>query len=55
MLMSAKAFLDETPKPKDEMEIRRAMEGNLCRCTGYNAIIRAIDAVAKGNYREDKR
>ena len=55
MLMSAKAFLNETPKPKDEMEIRRAMEGNLCRCTGYNTIIRAIDAVAKGNYREDKR
>ena len=55
MLMSARAFLDETPKPKDEMEIRRGMEGNLCRCTGYNAIIRAIDAVAKGKYKEDKQ
>ncbi len=55
MLMSARAFLNETPKPKDEMEIRRGMEGNLCRCTGYNAIIRAIDRVAKGEYKEDKK
>ncbi len=55
MLISARAFLNETSKPKDEMEIRRAMEGNLCRCTGYNAIIRAIDAVAKGKYREGKK
>ena len=55
MLMSAKAFLNETPKPKDEMEIRRGMEGNLCRCTGYNAIIRAIEAAAKGNYRQDRK
>ncbi len=55
MLMSARAFLNETPNPKDQMEIRRGMEGNLCRCTGYNAIIRAIDAVAKGKYREDKK
>ena len=35
------------------MEIRRGIEGNLCRCTGYNSIVRAIDAVAKGKYRED--
>ena len=54
MLMMARAFLNETPKPKDDMEIRRGMEGNLCRCTGYNSIIRSIAAVANGKYREDK-
>ncbi len=52
MIMSARAFLDENPDPKDTMEIRRGIEGNLCRCTGYNSIVRAIDAVAKGKYRE---
>jgi aerobic-type carbon monoxide dehydrogenase small subunit (CoxS/CutS family) len=52
MIMSARAFLNETPAPKDTMEIRRGIEGNLCRCTGYNSIVRAIDAVAKGKYRE---
>ncbi len=53
MLMSSRAFLDENPNPT-EQEIRRGIEGNLCRCTGYNSIVRAIDAVAKGNYREGK-
>ena len=53
MLMSSRAFLDENPNPTEE-EIRRGIEGNLCRCTGYNSIVRAIDAVAKGNYREGK-
>ncbi len=53
MLMSSKAFLDENPNPTTH-EIREGIEGNLCRCTGYNSIVRALDAVAKGNYREDK-
>lgn len=53
MLMSAKAFLLETPNPTD-MDIRQGIEGNICRCTGYNSIVRAIDAVAKGKYTEVK-
>jgi carbon-monoxide dehydrogenase small subunit len=45
-LMSAKAMLDENPHPVEE-DIRRDMEGNLCRCTGYKQYIDAIKAVAQ--------
>ena len=48
MLLSAKALLDENPKPSDEA-IKKAIEGNLCRCTGYTGIIKAIQAVAKNS------
>lgn len=41
MIMSAKALLDENPQPSEE-DIREAISGNLCRCTGYVQIIRAI-------------
>ncbi len=41
MLMSATALLRENPKPSRE-EIAKALEGNLCRCTGYNAIMDAV-------------
>jgi carbon-monoxide dehydrogenase small subunit len=41
MIMSTKALLDENPNPTDE-EIKIAIEGNLCRCTGYNKIEKAI-------------
>lgn len=41
MLMSATALLERTPKPSRE-EINKALEGNLCRCTGYNAIVDAV-------------
>jgi carbon-monoxide dehydrogenase small subunit len=41
MLMSAKGLLNRNPAPSEE-EIRRAIEGNLCRCTGYEPIVRAI-------------
>lgn len=41
MLMSATALLETTPKPS-EHEIKKALEGNLCRCTGYNAIMAAV-------------
>jgi aerobic-type carbon monoxide dehydrogenase small subunit (CoxS/CutS family) len=41
MLMAAKALLDVNPHP-DQQEIRRAIAGNLCRCTGYTKIIEAI-------------
>ena len=47
LLMSARAFLNQTPHP-DEQEIRLAIAGNLCRCTGYDKIVRAIQAVASG-------
>jgi aerobic carbon-monoxide dehydrogenase small subunit len=45
-LMSATAMLQETPNPTEE-EIRRDMEGNLCRCTGYKQYIEAIMEVAQ--------
>lgn len=45
MLMSAKALLMKNPRPSDE-EIRIAVSGNLCRCTGYNQIVRAVAEVA---------
>jgi len=47
MLLSARAFLDKNPHPS-EGEIRLAIAGNLCRCTGYDKIVRAIQAVAEG-------
>jgi carbon-monoxide dehydrogenase small subunit len=53
MIMMGTAFLNENPHPT-EGEIREGIEGNICRCTGYNSIVRAIDATAKGNYKEDK-
>lgn len=46
MLMSAKACLDEFPDPDEEI-IRKEMEGNLCRCTGYNRIIEAVRCAAE--------
>ncbi len=53
MLASAKALLDENPKPT-EQQIRECIDGNICRCTGYNSIIRAITAVVNGEYEEEK-
>lgn len=53
MLMSATALLNENPKPTRE-EIKIGIHGNICRCTGYNSIIRAITAVAEGKYKEEK-
>ena len=44
MLMSAKALLIQNPYPSRE-EIKTALEGNLCRCTGYEQIIEAIESV----------
>jgi len=45
-LMAAKALLDKNHNPSDE-EIRFALAGNLCRCTGYDKIVRAVKATAK--------
>jgi carbon-monoxide dehydrogenase small subunit len=46
MLLSAKALLDENPQPSAE-DIREAISGNLCRCTGYVSIIRAVQLAAE--------
>jgi aerobic carbon-monoxide dehydrogenase small subunit len=45
MITAAKALLDENPHPTRE-EIRQGMSGNLCRCTGYQKIVEAIEAVS---------
>ena len=45
MILTAKAFLDANPHPT-EIQVRQAIAGNLCRCTGYDKIVRAILKVA---------
>lgn len=46
MILAAKSVLDENPRPSEE-EVRRAISGNLCRCTGYVKIVDAIMSVAR--------
>ena len=46
MILSAKALIDEKRNPSRE-EIQKALSGNLCRCTGYNKIVKAIESVLK--------
>jgi len=45
MIMAATSFLTEHPNPTDD-EIRHGLEGNLCRCTGYQNIVKAVQAAA---------
>lgn len=45
MVMSSKSLLDNNPRP-DEQEIRKAISGNLCRCTGYQKIVEAVQSVS---------
>jgi aerobic carbon-monoxide dehydrogenase small subunit len=45
-VMATISILKENPSPSEE-EIRRALEGNLCRCTGYHNIVRAVEAAAR--------
>ena len=45
-VLAAEALLRKNPHPSEE-EIREGISGNLCRCTGYNAIVKAIDLAAK--------
>ncbi|MEE9241112.1 MAG: 2Fe-2S iron-sulfur cluster-binding protein, partial [bacterium] len=45
MILTASELLDRNPDPSEE-EIRRGIEGNLCRCTGYQHIVNAIQAAA---------
>jgi len=44
MVLSVKALLDRTPRP-GEMEIREALTGNFCRCTGYQKIVEAVQSL----------
>jgi aerobic carbon-monoxide dehydrogenase small subunit len=58
MLMSATGFINESKgknkKGITEMQVRESIEGNICRCTGYNSIVRAIQRVLDGQYAEDR-
>jgi aerobic carbon-monoxide dehydrogenase small subunit len=47
MLMSASALLEQNPSPSEE-EVRTAIQGNICRCTGYVNIVEAVMAAGKG-------
>jgi carbon-monoxide dehydrogenase small subunit len=53
MIMAAKALLDENPKPTED-EIIHYMDGNICRCTGYVPIVKAIRRAA-GEMAKEKR
>ncbi len=48
MIISAKSLLNDNPSPSEE-EIRNAISGNICRCTGYVQIVESIDMAAKKN------
>ncbi len=55
MILSAKAFLASNPRPSEE-EVRKAMVGNLCRCSGYAKIVKSIMSAAEklaGNHRNE--
>lgn len=47
VLLTAKALLDDNPHPT-EVEVREALVGNLCRCTGYNRVVQAVLSCAAG-------
>ena len=46
MILTAKSLLENNPRP-DREEIRKAISGNLCRCTGYQKIVDAIEAASQ--------
>jgi len=50
MILSASSLLQKNPKPSEE-EIRVALSGNLCRCTGYQKIVEAVRSVGESNER----
>lgn len=53
MIMSVKALLDKNPLPT-RGEIKEAISGNLCRCTGYEQIIEAVEAVVRGEVQKNE-
>jgi carbon-monoxide dehydrogenase small subunit len=54
MVMAAVSLLAENPQPTEE-QVRTGLEGNLCRCTGYHNIVRAVLAAADGAEGQDNR
>jgi carbon-monoxide dehydrogenase small subunit len=52
MIMATYALLEANPSPSEE-EIKRALEGNLCRCTGYRKIVDAVLSLAREGARDD--
>ena len=54
MILYAKGLLDSKPEPT-EREIREALSGNLCRCTGYQKIVEAVQEAAKTMKKEQRR
>ncbi len=50
MILAVKQLLSEHPKPNDD-EIRHGLDGNLCRCTGYQHIVNAVKAAAQAQER----
>jgi carbon-monoxide dehydrogenase small subunit len=50
MIMTSRQILERNPQPSEE-EIRHGLEGNLCRCTGYQHIVKAVQAAAAGKGR----
>lgn len=48
IVVAGSHLLEENPHPS-EIEIREALSGNICRCTGYGAILRAFESVARGD------
>ncbi len=53
VIMAAKALLDTVPHPNEE-EVKEALAGNLCRCTGYRKIIEAVQLAASGGDSDDR-
>jgi carbon-monoxide dehydrogenase small subunit len=51
MILAAKALLDKNPHPSED-EIKKALAGNFCRCTGYASIFRAVQSVATGGSKD---
>ena len=51
MIMSAASLLKNNPHPSEE-EIRHGLEGNICRCTGYHNIVKAVQAAAGEDVKE---
>jgi carbon-monoxide dehydrogenase small subunit len=52
MIMTAADYLEDEPDP-DREEIREALEGNICRCTGYQNIVNAVESAAEKMHAED--
>lgn len=53
-ILSSKSLLDENPNPT-ELEVREAISGNLCRCTGYVKVVEAIMAIPGGDEKQKER